>query len=76
MNIDKNITQRLESLFPGVILEPFTDNLHIRTDNWQITSEELYALKQMGLTLDSIYNEGGTITLVIDEKSTKKVIRK
>lgn len=68
MNIYKNIVLRLESLFPGVILEPFPDNLHIRTDNWQIPPDAMRAFREMGLAIDSIYTEaGGTITLVIDK---------
>ncbi len=74
MSIDKNIEQRLEDMFPGVTLDPDIDGmLHIRTDNWQITAEDLSALKQMNLELDHIYTEGGcTITLVITTENPPK----
>ena len=77
MTIDENIQQRLESLFPGVILDPDIDGkLHIRTDNWQITSDEFCALLEMGLEVDHIYSEGGgVITLVITKESSKKAFK-
>ncbi len=65
-------------IFPGAILDPDIDGLlHIRTDAWKIEYDQLLALKNLGLSLDHIYTEGGgSITLVIDKESTKKVIRK
>ncbi len=78
MTIDNNIEQRLESLFPGVILDKTLENeLLIRTNNWHILPTELAAIREMGLNIDGIYTEGGgVITLVIDKKSSKKAIRK
>lgn len=83
MNIDETVKQNLEYLFPGVIIETYGTNIHpkcmhIRTDNWHISPDELFAIQnRMGLHIDAIYTEGGgSITLVIDKESTKKVISK
>lgn len=77
MTADENIQQRLESLFPGVLLDPDIEGrLHIRTDNWLITSDKFCALLDMELEVDSIYTEGGgVITLVITKESSKKAIK-
>ncbi len=77
MNIDNRIQHRLERMFPGVIIEPFPYKMHIRTNNWQISSDEMEVLRRMGLVIDSIYTEGdGVITLVLDPVSTQKVLKK
>ena len=77
MTIDENIQQRLESLFPGVLLDRNIDGmLLIRTDNWQITSDEFCTLLEMELEVDHIYTEGGgVITLVITKESSKKAFK-
>lgn len=76
MDVDPKIEARLIGLFPGVILDPDIDGkLHIRTDNWLISSDELCALLQMDLVVEYMYTEGGgAITLVIDKESSKKAI--
>ncbi len=77
MRVDEKIENRLRAMFPGVIIEPYPSEMWIRTNNWHIPSEEMAALREMGLTIDSICTEGdGIITLIIDKESTKKVLRK
>ncbi len=78
MNIDRKIQQRLEEMFPGVILDKNSENeLLIRTNNWRIDADEMAALREINLAIDSIYTEGdGVITLVMTKETIKKVIRK
>ncbi len=78
MNIDRKIEKRLKEMFPGVILDnDIEEMLHIRTENWQITSDDFCALLQMDLEVDHIYTEGnGFISLVMTKESNKKVTRK
>ena len=68
MILDPKLKSALERLFPGVIIDWLACNLHIRTDNWQITYDELSALDDLGLKIDEIYTEGdGMISLVVSK---------
>lgn len=64
-------------MFPGVILDRNIDGkLLIRTNSWQATFDDFYELLKMDLFVDTIYTEGdGEITFVINEESSRKVIK-
>lgn len=78
MTVDEDMNAQIDAIFPGVILDPDPIDrvLLIRTDSWMIESDQLHALRQLGLKLDSIMVEGGScITLIIDKETSRKVIK-
>lgn len=77
MTVDEKAESRLSGIFPGAIIEVdhVDRTIMIRTDQWMIDSDQMHALRKLGLIIDFIMTEGGgVITLAIDKESSNNLI--
>ena len=75
MAVTKLFIRLLQGVFRGAMIDHNTDRrVWIRTIQWTVTSDQLKYLRNLELTVDQILIEGDYITLILDEKSSKKAI--
>ena len=76
MTIDRKIEQNLLNMFPDAILDILDGELWIQTQAWMIEASQLLVLKIYGLSLRAVMVEGGWLTLIMTQKSTKNILKK
>lgn len=71
---DKNARHAVFNLFPQATFDMLEGQLWIRTEAWLIDSSQILLLRISGISIDSIMIEGGALTLILTQKSTKSIM--